>query len=64
MRVNGAEMILDKPLSVAAFLDKEGYDQNRVAVEKNGTVISRKSYSEEMLSEDDRLEIVSFIGGG
>ena len=64
MRVNGTEIKLDKPITVAAFLDKKGYDQNRVAVEKNGTVISRKSYAEAMLSDDDKLEIVSFIGGG
>ncbi len=36
----------------------------RLAVEKNGMVISRKLLTETILEEGDKLEIVKAIGGG
>jgi len=46
------------------FLKKEGYDATKVAVEKNGDIIPKKNFEAEMLSDIDKIEIVSFVGGG
>ena len=64
MLVNGEEFPLDGPVSIKAFLERQGYQVDRVAVQKNGEIISRFVYEQEMLTQDDRLEIVSFVGGG
>ena len=64
MHVNGQPITLQNEISVSEFLKKEGYDAQTVAVEKNGIVISKKSFETEMLSDNDRLEIVRFVGGG
>jgi len=36
----------------------------RVAVELNRNVVRRNDWSSTMLQDDDRLEIVHFVGGG
>jgi len=64
MIVNGKEIVLQKEISVMDFLKKEGYDVTKVAVEKNGDIIPKKNFEAEMLSDIDKIEIVSFVGGG
>ena len=64
MHVNGKQISLNTPLTINAFLAKEGYDPQKIAVEKNGTIVPKQSFESEMLSENDKLEIVCFVGGG
>ena len=37
---------------------------DRVAVEQNGEIVPRTSWSGSRVQEGDRLEIVHFVGGG
>jgi len=64
MYVNGQQKIVQKEISISEFLEKEGYDIHKVAVEKNGRIIPKKLFETEILSDNDRIEIVSFVGGG
>jgi thiamine biosynthesis protein ThiS len=41
-----------------------GLKGDRVAVEHNGEIASRARWAETPLAENDRLEIVHFVGGG
>ncbi len=61
--VNGKEITL-KPMMVAEFLSGTDWDPKRIAVERNGEIVPRASYASAMLCDGDRLEIVSFVGGG
>ena len=64
MWVNGAEVVLLGECALKAFLDREGYDASRVAVERNGEIVPKNAFEAVTLSDKDRLEIVAFIGGG
>ncbi len=64
MKVNGKTVSLEEPVKLKDFLLSSGYDLPRIAVELNGTIVPRASYDEVMLSPEDTLEIVSFVGGG
>lgn len=64
MNVNGQSVIVEAEISLKGFLEKEGYDPEKVAVEKNGLIVPKKTYESVILSGDDKLEIVSFVGGG
>ena len=64
MYVNGQPITIQGEISVNEFLEKAGYDAQKVAVEKNGNIIPKKSFETEKLSDNDKLEIVSFVGGG
>jgi len=64
MRVNGAEVAKGGSCTLMEFLVRENYPVGRIAVEKNGTIVPRAQYEAELLSDSDKLEIVSFVGGG
>ena len=62
--VNGKEVTLTGSLSVADYLEQNNYKVNRIAVEMNEEILPKYSYSETMLKDGDRLEVVTFVGGG
>jgi len=37
---------------------------DRVALERNGEIVSRAAWDETLLSDGDKIEIVHFVGGG
>lgn len=62
--VNGKQIQLTSEMSVADYLKQNNYQINRIAVEMNEEILPKYSYSETMLKDGDRLEIVTFVGGG
>lgn len=64
MIVNGQEKTLPKPVTVQEYLEENGYQIARVALEKNGAIVPKASFAETMLDDRDTIEIVSFVGGG
>ena len=62
--VNGREIALESQLTVMEYLEQNKYQLSRVAVEMNGDILPKYRYSEIMLKDGDRLEVVSFVGGG
>ena len=62
--VNGKQIQLTSEMSVADYLEQNNYQINRIAVEMNEEILPKYSYSETMLNDGDRLEVVTFVGGG
>ena len=63
VKINGKELdITGKTL--ADYLAATDYDLKRIAVERNGEIVPRNQYSKTVLADGDRIEIVSFVGGG
>ncbi|MDK2849098.1 MAG: sulfur carrier protein [Desulfuromonadales bacterium] len=62
--LNGKSQNLSKPITILELLRSRKLDATRVAVEHNGTVVTRKSFATTALSDGDRLEIIQFVGGG
>jgi sulfur carrier protein len=62
--VNGEERRFEAALDVAALVAALGLDGRKVAVERNLEIVPRSTYAATALAEDDRIEIVHFIGGG
>ncbi len=50
--------------SVETYLEEAGYDTKRVAVELNGEILPKSQYENTNFSDGDRVEVVSFVGGG
>ena len=50
--------------TVRALIDSLALGAMRVAVEINGTVVPRARHTEQTLAPGDRVEIVTFVGGG
>src|SRR5688572_19134219 len=64
LTVNGKPQTAPTGTTVSGLLQLLGLDPQRVAVERNEDVVPRKSWSEAVVSEGDKIEIVAFIGGG
>lgn len=62
--INGEEKEGYDSSTVLEMLELEGYDKSRIALEINGTIISKKQYNEILLHSGDHIEVVSFVGGG
>ncbi|MCC7137084.1 MAG: sulfur carrier protein ThiS [Planctomycetes bacterium] len=65
--VNGAPRELAAPdgvLTVAALVAEVGLAGRRVAVEVNGDVVPRADHGARRLADGDRVEVVTFVGGG
>lgn len=62
--VNGETRDLPTGISVAGLLRELGLPQEHVAVEVNRGVVPRREHESTTLREGDRVEVVSFTGGG
>ena len=49
---------------LADWLKASGFRINRIVVEINGVIISPGLYTSTFFKDGDRVEIVSFVGGG
>jgi len=62
--VNGEPTELPDALTLAALLATLGVREERVATEVNLDVVRRTAREGRVLADGDRVEIVSFVGGG
>jgi sulfur carrier protein len=62
--INGAARQLADSTSVAALIEEMGLTGKRIALERNGEIVPRSSFSRQMLADGDKLEIVVAVGGG
>ena len=64
MLINGEEKALAAPTTLSELLTQLGYRVALVAVERNGTIIKQADFAVTTITDADKLEIVSFVGGG
>jgi len=62
--VNGEEKEIPEGLTVVGLLNKLGIGKERVALELNLDIVPKSRFAETVLNDGDRVEIVSFVGGG
>lgn len=62
--VNGEIQVFTADLTVAGLLAELGLSEKKVAVELNQSVLEKTEWARTTLHDDDRLEIVHFVGGG
>lgn len=64
MKVNGSSIELEKQQTLYDFLTLQNYNIGIVVVERNGEIVSKDTYQEILLTNEDTLEVVTFVGGG
>lgn len=62
--VNGDSRKLSEGTNVQQLLDILAIAAGRLAVEVNGEIVPRSTFSDHVLRADDSVEIVQAIGGG
>ncbi|MEE9382235.1 MAG: sulfur carrier protein ThiS [Nannocystaceae bacterium] len=62
--VNGERRSAPEGITLAGLVADLDLDPRQIAVERNHDVVPRTQYADTTLSDGDRLEIVTFVGGG
>lgn len=62
--INGEAKTLAEGATVGELLTHMRLQPVRVAVEVNEDIVKRKVYAETHLHDGDRVEVVTFVGGG
>jgi thiamine biosynthesis protein ThiS len=62
--VNGESRELSGAPSLAELIAQLDLPVARIAVELNREVVRRSEWSGTMLKDEDRIEVVHFVGGG
>ena len=56
--------MLQREMTVADFLAFRGIEPRCVAVEINEDIVPRTTFPDTIVREGDKIEIVTFVGGG
>jgi thiamine biosynthesis protein ThiS len=62
--VNGKNEEIIKQTSLLDFLTSKKIHPDRVVVELNTTIIEKHILADTIIQENDRIEILRFVGGG
>tara|TARA_B110000977_G_C10730272_1_gene358760 strand:- start:300 stop:503 length:204 start_codon:yes stop_codon:yes gene_type:complete len=64
IQLNGRKLELKNKHTILELLKKYNMDSKKTAIELNGKIINRNKYKTVYVKDQDKIEIVHFIGGG
>ena len=64
IQLNGSPYEINKGINLNDLLYKLKIKKNKVAIEVNGEIVEKNKYQNLILNNNDKIEIVHFIGGG
>tara|TARA_B100001093_G_scaffold516111_1_gene594123 strand:- start:619 stop:822 length:204 start_codon:yes stop_codon:yes gene_type:complete len=64
IQLNGKKITINSKTSIYNLIKKLKLDNKKIAIEHNGIIISKTNYKKKYLRNNDRVEVVHFIGGG
>lgn len=62
--VNGEEASCREGTSMLDLIESMGFDTSRIAVEIDGSICPRSQLGHRRVLGGERMEVVSFVGGG
>ena len=62
--LNGELLEIESGLSISQLLINFEIDPNKIAIEKDLEIINPQDFNKIILTENTKIEIVHFIGGG
>jgi len=64
IQLNGRKIPLKKNFSMLDLLKKHNLQNKKIAIELNGVILPKYKHDKCYLKNNDKIEIVHFIGGG
>ena len=64
IQLNGKKVSIKSNCSIFDLLKKYKLSNKKVAIEHNGVIIPKENFKNKNLKNNDKIEIVHFIGGG
>ena len=64
IQLNGKKIKVSKDINIEDLIKKYRLDEKKIAIELNGEILTKNHFKKKKLKNNDRIEIVHFIGGG
>ena len=64
IQLNGKKVTIKPKTTIYELLKRFKLNNKKVAIEYNGVIIPNSNYKKKYLKNNDKLEVVHFIGGG
>ena len=64
IKVNGKLKAVNRNVNLSILIKNLKIQLKKVAIEVNGEIVDKKKLSRIILKNNDRIEVVHFIGGG
>ena len=64
IQLNGKKVMISSNYSLSDLLKKYNLLNRKVAIEYNGIIVPKEDFKKKLLKNNDKVEIVHFIGGG
>ena len=64
IQINGKKVVIKQNFTLRDVLKKYKLNKKKVAIELNGKILPQNEYKKKALKNNDKIEIVQFIGGG
>ena len=64
IQLNGKKVVIKPNYSILDLLKKYKLSDKKVAIEHNGVIVPKVKYKKKFLKNNDKVEVVTFIGGG
>jgi sulfur carrier protein len=62
--INGQERVLENVRTLADVVERFGLNERIIIIEHNLNIVPRELYAQTPVQENDKIEIVHFVGGG
>jgi sulfur carrier protein len=64
LTINGQPHHFETPTNITQLIEHLELQGKRIAIERNGEIVPRSQFSEQVLADGDQLEVVVAVGGG
>ena len=64
IQLNGKKITINSKVTIYDLLKKFKLNNKKIAIEYNGIIVPKIKFKKKILRNNDKLEIVHFIGGG
>jgi|TARA_B100000745_G_scaffold271914_1_gene199558 thiamine biosynthesis protein ThiS len=64
IKINGKKCLIDPKMTLKRVITRFKIPLNKVAIELNENIIDKRKLNKINLNDNDKIEIVHFIGGG
>ena len=64
IQLNGKKITINTNFRVRDLIKKYKLKEKKIAIELNGVILPKQNYIKKKLKNNDKIEIVQFIGGG
>lgn len=62
--INGKKETFERTLSLLELIKEKGLNKDKIVIERNLEIVPKDKLETTLLSNNDSIEIIAFVGGG